>query len=108
MDPSNIEANVQKLSDVVSYQDGAIVSKTLIKEKNGSVTIFAFDTGQELSEHTAPFDALVLVLNGEAQIIISGQAHHLTEGEAILMPANRPHAVKAEHRFKMMLAMVKK
>lgn len=92
----------------MSYQDGSIVSRALIKGPNGSVTVFAFDKGQELSEHTVPFDALVHILDGEVEIRISGTVHHLTAGNAILMPANKPHAVKAIGRFKMLLSMVKK
>ena len=108
MEQSEIRGHVQRLSDVLDYQEGAVVSKTLIKEATGSITVFAFDAGQELSEHTAPFDALVLVLDGEAEIIISGKANTVKAGEGILMPANEPHAVKAVRRFKMMLTMVKK
>lgn len=93
--------------DLVTYQDGSIVSKEIIKKPTGTVTIFAFDQGQGLSEHTAPFDALVYVLDGETEITISGQAHHLKEGEMIVMPAGEPHALKALKPFKMMLVMVK-
>ena len=82
-----------KLTDLVSYQEGAIVSKTIVEKKTGTVTLFAFDAGQGLSEHTAPFDALVCILDGEATVTISGKSHRLEEGEAILMPANEPHAL---------------
>lgn len=92
---------------LLSYQDGAVVSRTLVKKKTGTVTLFAFDEGEGLSEHTAPFDALVYLLDGEAEIVISGASHHLKAGEMILMPANQPHALKATKRFKMMLTMIK-
>ena len=93
--------------ELVNYQEGAIVSRTLIKKPTGTVTLFAFDAGQELSEHTAPFDALVQVLDGEAEIIISGKAKQLKAGQMIVMPANKPHAVKAQKQFKMMLIMIR-
>ena len=98
---------VSNVKDMVTYQDGAIVSKEIIKKQTGTVTIFAFDQDQGLSEHTAPFDALVYMLDGEAEIIISGEPHQLKEGEMIIMPGGRPHALKAVKRFKMMLVMVK-
>jgi quercetin dioxygenase-like cupin family protein len=91
----------------LSYQDGAVVSRTLVNKKTGTVTLFAFDAGEGLSEHTAPFDALVYLLDGEAEIIISGASHHLKTGEMILLPANEPHALKATKRFKMILTMIK-
>jgi quercetin dioxygenase-like cupin family protein len=93
--------------DLADYQEGSIVSRTLIDKKAGTVTFFAFDEGQGLSEHVAPYDALVCVLDGEAEIVISGKAYHLRKDEMILMPANKPHALKATKRFKMMLIMVK-
>jgi len=107
MNTSAIHGQKAKLADLVSYQDDAIVSKTLIKGETGSVSVFAFDRGQELSEHTVPFDALVYVCDGEAEIRISEAAHRVRKGEAIVMPANQPHAVKAVQRFKMVLSMVK-
>ena len=94
-------------SDLVDYQSDAIVSREVLKKKIGSVTLFAFDAGQGLSEHTAPFDALVQVLDGEAEITIAGKRHRVDAGELILMPANRPHALKAVQRFKMMLIMIR-
>jgi quercetin dioxygenase-like cupin family protein len=97
-----------ELLNLLNYQDGSVVSRALIKGPNGSVTVFAFDKGQELSEHTVPYDALVHIIDGEVEIKISGVAHHITTGEAILMPANEPHAVKAVEKFKMVLSMVKK
>lgn len=98
---------VRRMVDLVGYQEGAVVSRTLIERKGGTVTLFAFDEGEGLSEHTAPFDALVLILDGEAEVVLSGTAHHLKEGDAIIMPANEPHALRAIKRFKMLLAMVK-
>ena len=92
---------------MVNYQDGTIVSKTLINKDKGTVTLFAFDKDQSLSEHTAPFDALLQAIDGEVEVAISGKKHHLTTGEMILMPANVPHAVKAIEKFKMMLIMIK-
>jgi quercetin dioxygenase-like cupin family protein len=96
-----------KLIDLVSYQEGSIVSKTIVEKKTGTVTLFAFDRGQGLSEHTASFDALVWILDGEATVTISGKSHRLKEGEAILMPANQPHALEGPGKFKMMLTMIR-
>ncbi|MCG2740355.1 MAG: cupin domain-containing protein [Syntrophaceae bacterium] len=95
------------LAGLIGYQEGAIVSRVILKAETGNVTLFAFAEGQELSEHTAPFDALVQVLDGEVEIKISGQPFHLKTGEAIIMPANQPHAVKATSIFKMLLTMIK-
>ena len=100
-------SEVQKISEMINYQDGTIVSKTLINKDKGSVTIFAFDKDQSLSEHTAPFDALLQVIDGEVLVVISGKNHRLTANEMILMPANVPHAVKAVNKFKMLLIMIK-
>ena len=107
MENSPIHGQPGKLTDIVDYQDGAIVSKTLVKGRRGSVTVFAFDQGQELSEHTVAFDALVYVFDGEADIRISGALHRVRAGEVMVMPSNSPHAVKAVQRFKMMLSMIK-
>lgn len=101
-----IVGRVVKLSDLVDYQEGSIVSKEIIRNNNGTVTLFAFDKGQGLSEHTAAFDALVYVVGGEADIFILKKRFHLKAGQMIIMPANKPHALKAKHRFKMMLIMV--
>lgn len=95
------------LKESVAYADGSVVSKQSIKQKGGNVTFFAFDKGEGLSEHTAPFDAMVVILDGSARITLGGDIFHLSEGEAITMPANVPHALFAEERFKMMLIMVK-
>ena len=96
-----------RLADLVTYDTGAIVSKTLRKAANGNVTLFAFDRGQELSEHSAPFDAYVQILDGTAELIIGGESVMPEAGEMVLMPANVPHAVKAVARFKMLLLMFK-
>ena len=93
--------------DLIDYQADAVVSRQILKAKTGTVTVFAFDEGQGLSEHTAPFDALAHVLDGEAEITISGKAHQVRAGEMIIMPANKPHALKAVCRFKMMLVMIR-
>ncbi len=98
---------VAQVLELVNYQDGAVVSREVVKKPAGSVTMFAFDEGQGLSEHTAPFDALVQVLEGEAEISISGALHRLHCGEMILMPAGQPHALKALARFKMILTMIR-
>jgi len=102
-----IEVKAQPLSGMLSYQDGSVVTRTLIGKKSGTVTLFAFDEGQGLSEHTAPFDALAYVIEGKVEIIISGVSYHLEAEEMIIMSANEPHALRAESRFKMMLVMVK-
>lgn len=98
---------VASQSDVVQYQPGAVVSRTLVKGPGGSVTAFAFDAGEGLSEHTAPFDALVWMIEGEAEITISGNPHPLQTGQLLKLPARQPHAVKAIARFKMLLVMIK-
>jgi len=96
-----------QLIDLVHYQAGSVVSRTLVNEKAGTVTLFAFDEGEGLSEHTAPFDALVHILEGEAEVAISGKPFQLKQGEMLLMPANEPHALKALSRFKMLLTMIR-
>jgi quercetin dioxygenase-like cupin family protein len=103
----DLTGEVWPLSGLVDYQDGAVVSRTLLKKSTGSVTVFAFDRGQELSEHTVAHDAFVYVIAGEAEIVVSGAPHRLTQGDVILMPGNRPHAVKAVGRFKMVLSMLR-
>jgi quercetin dioxygenase-like cupin family protein len=95
------------ITDAVNYASDAVVSKTLIKRDTGTLTLFAFDKGQALSEHTTPFEAAVLILDGTAEIIIGGEPHTLKGGEFIIMPADIPHAVKAKERFKMLLTMIK-
>jgi quercetin dioxygenase-like cupin family protein len=96
------------MADLVSYQEGAVVSRQITRAEAGNVTLFAFDQDQELSEHTAPFEVLVHVLEGEVEIKISGQLYPLNAGDAIIMPANEPHAVRAIRRFKMLLTMIRK
>jgi len=94
------------LKELVQYQDGSVVSRALVQKKSGSITLFAFDRGQGLSEHTAPYDATVQILDGEAEITIGGDPFTVKTGECIIMPANVPHALDAKVRFKMMLTMV--
>jgi quercetin dioxygenase-like cupin family protein len=101
------KAQVKTLTQLVDYQEGTVVSRTLIDRKTGTVTLFAFDKGQGLSEHTAPFDALVCILDGEVEITISGNPFVLKQGEMIIMPAGEPHALKAMTPFKMMLTMIR-
>ena len=96
-----------QLIELADYQEGSVVSRTIINKQTGTVTFFAFDEGQGLSEHTAPFDALVYILDGEAEITISGKPVKVSEGEMLIMPANQPHALKAIKRFKMVLTMVR-
>ncbi len=100
-------AQTAKAAELVNYQEGAVVSREILKKPTGSVTLFAFDEDQGLSEHTAPFDALVQVLEGEAEITIAGQPYRVVGGEVILMPAGQPHALKAPQRFKMLLTMLR-
>jgi quercetin dioxygenase-like cupin family protein len=95
------------LSDLIAYQTGSVVSRTLVQRGAGTVTLFAFDGGQGLSEHTAPFDTLVNVIDGKATVIIAGKEHHLSAGDAILMPAGKPHALRCGEPFKMLLVMIK-
>ena len=106
-DASSELTGVASQSDVVAYQAGAVVSRTLVKGPGGTVTAFAFDAGEGLSEHTAPFDALVLMVEGEAEISISANPHHLRGGDLLKLPARQPHAVKAITPFKMLLVMIK-
>ncbi len=96
-----------KMMDLIDYQKGAVVSRTIIDKKTGTLTLFAFDEGQGLSEHTTPFDALVYCLDGEADVVISGKAFLLREREMLIMPANQPHAVRAVKQFKMILIMIR-
>jgi quercetin dioxygenase-like cupin family protein len=98
---------VQKLEDLVPYQDGSVFSRTVIKRPTGTVTLFAFDAGEGLSEHTAPFDALVQVFDGEAEVRIDGTPYLVAAGETLVMPAGHPHALRALRRFKMMLVMIR-
>ena len=104
-----MENKVQKqnLSALAEYQSGSVVSKSLLAKKSGNITLFAFDKGEGLSEHTAPFDAYVQILDGQADITISGKVYSLSAGEMIIMPANEPHALKGVEAFKMLLVMIK-
>jgi quercetin dioxygenase-like cupin family protein len=103
----DLGAQVLKLAALVDYQDGSVVSREIIRKSTGTVTLFAFDQDQGLSEHIAPFDALVYILDGEAEIIISQKPFPMSKGEMIIMPANQPHAVKAIKKFKMLLIMIR-
>jgi quercetin dioxygenase-like cupin family protein len=102
-----LEAQATNLIGLIDYQEGSIVSRTIIDKKAGTVTLFAFDGGQGLSEHTAPYDALVCILDGEADVVVSGKPIRLKKGEMTIMPANEPHAVRAVTRFKMLLTMIR-
>jgi quercetin dioxygenase-like cupin family protein len=95
------------IKGLIGYQDHAVVSRTLIDRKEGTLTVFSFDAGEGLSEHTAPYDATVIVLDGEVEITIDGKEQKLKEGEMVIMPAKRPHALRALTRFKMMLIMIR-
>lgn len=99
-------AKVLDLKDLVSYQDGTIASRMIINNKAGSITIFSFDRNEEISEHTAPYDAVVTILEGECRVWVSGQAHQMKAGQTIIFPAHAPHAVSAITKFKMMLTMI--
>jgi quercetin dioxygenase-like cupin family protein len=107
MDEGSALARPTAAAELVAYQDGAVVSRTLVKKPVGTVTAFAFDAGQGLSEHTAPYDALVQVLDGRATITVGGAAHDVVAGEMLLLPANVPHALHAPQRFKMVLTMIR-
>ena len=100
-------AEAFSLSGLVNYQDGSVVSRVVLKREKGNVTIFAFDEGQGLSEHTSPFDALVQGVEGEAEVTVSGKPIALKPGDVILLPADKPHAVRATTRFKMVLTMIR-
>ena len=103
----NQEAKPEVVNDLVNYQDESVVSRTLIKKETGTITLFAFSKGQALSEHTAPFDAMVYILEGKAKITIAGNPNTLESGQMIVMPANKPHALKAVEKFKMMLTLIR-
>jgi quercetin dioxygenase-like cupin family protein len=102
-----LKAKVLTVVDLLDYQEGAVVSREIIRKDTGTVTLFAFDKGEGLSEHSAPFDAMVQVVDGTAEIIISGQKNMVNTGEMIIMPANDPHALNALERFKMVLTMIR-
>lgn len=107
MTKNELEAKASNLRDLIGYQEGSVVSRTLIDKKAGTVTLFTFDEKQGLSEHTAPYDALVYVLDGEVEVTISGKLITLKQGEVTIMPANEPHALVAKTKFKMLLTMIK-
>ncbi len=100
-------AEVADMADLVQYQDGSVVSRTLVERDTGTVTLFAFDRGQGLSEHSAPFDALVHIVDGDCEITISGKPRPLRQGQTVLMPADEPHSVRALQRCKMLLIMIR-
>lgn len=102
-----VQAKASSLAEEVQYSSGSVVSKQVIKAQTGNITLFAFDAGEGLSEHSAPFDAFVQILDGKAEITIGGKLHNLVQGEYIVMPANIPHALKAVEKFKMMLVMIR-
>lgn len=103
----DLTAKVLNVAGLVEYQPGSVVSREIFKRNTSNITIFAFDEGQGLSEHTAPFDATVCVLDGSAEITVAGKTHTVKKGEMIIMPANKPHALKAVEKFKMMLIMIR-
>jgi quercetin dioxygenase-like cupin family protein len=102
-----LKAKTLKIEDLIEYQEGSVVSREIIRKDTGTVTIFAFDKGEGLSEHTAPFDAMVQIIDGKAEITISGNKNVLEKGDMIIMPANDPHALKALERYKMVLTMIR-
>jgi len=104
---TSLSGRVLNTLEIVNYQEGSVVSREILKKKTGTVTAFAFDQGQGLSEHTAPFDALAYVVEGEVEITISGKPHLVNAGQLIIMPAHEPHALKAIQRFKMILTMIR-
>jgi quercetin dioxygenase-like cupin family protein len=103
----NLLAQALDMAGLIAYQTGSVVSRTIINKKTGTVTLFAFDDGQALSEHTGPFDALVYILDGEAEITISGKEIRVKQGEMVIMPADKPHALKAVGPYKMLLIMIR-
>jgi quercetin dioxygenase-like cupin family protein len=107
MNAEDLMAKVVNMVNLVEYQAGSVVSRTIIDKDNGTLTVFAFGEGQGLSEHTAPYDALAYILDGRAEITISGKPLQVKQGEMVIMPAGRPHALKAITRFKMLLVMIK-
>lgn len=102
-----LEASPFKLNEMIAYQDGAVVSREILRKKTGTVTVFAFDKGQGLSEHTAPFDATILCLDGELEATIDGTPMKVQVGEMLIMPGDKPHSLKAVEKFKMLLIMIR-
>jgi len=107
MPQTDIGKEVQSLTGLIDYQNGAVVSRTLVSKSVGTVTLFAFDEGQGLSEHTTPYDALVLVVDGGLDITIDGEPHRVADGDVLLMPANKPHSIHSSERSKMLLVMIR-
>jgi quercetin dioxygenase-like cupin family protein len=103
----DLKSNVWKVEELIDYQDGSVVSREIIRKDTGTVTIFAFDKGEGLSEHTAPFDAMVQIVDGKAEITISGNKNILEKGDMIIMPADEPHALTALEKYKMVLTMIR-
>jgi quercetin dioxygenase-like cupin family protein len=103
----DLKSKALNLADLLEYQEGAVVSREIIRKETGTVTIFAFDKGEGLSEHSAPFDAMVQIIDGESIITISGKENHVKKGEMIIMPANEPHALHAVEKYKMLLTMIR-
>jgi quercetin dioxygenase-like cupin family protein len=102
----NLAGKILNPKDLITYQDGSVVSRMIVYKKSGTITLFAFDAGEGLSEHTAPFDAIATIIDGEAEISVEKTQYLLKEGQMIIMPANKPHALHAQQRFKMMLTMI--
>ncbi len=102
-----VSGGKQNLAALVSYQTGSVVSRTIINRKSGTITLFAFDEGNDLSEHTTPYEALLYLLEGKALVIVAGEANEMEAGEGVILPAGKPHAVKATSRFKMLLTMIR-
>ena len=107
MSHNGLSEKVLHCGSLVDYQEGSVVSREVLKKPTGTVTVFAFDAGQGLSEHTSPYDALVQVLDGEAEITVAGTVHTVGAGEIIIMPAGKPHSLKAQQPFKMMLVLIR-
>lgn len=103
----DLKSKALDIADLIAYQEGSVVSREIIRKETGTVTIFAFDKGEGLSEHSAPFDALVQIIDGESIITISGKENHVKKGEMIIMPANEPHALHAVEKYKMLLTMIR-
>jgi len=102
----NLAGQILNLKDLIAYQEGSVVSRMIVYKKSGTITLFAFDAAEGLSEHTAPYDAIAVIIDGEAEISIEQTPYQLREGQMIIMPANKPHALHAQQRFKMMLTMI--
>lgn len=107
MDTNTLTGKALELNNLIAYQEGSVVSRTIVDKKTGTVTLFAFDKEQGLSEHTAPYDAFVYIIDGEAEVTISGKSLPVKQGEFIIMPANQPHSLRATQRFKMTLVMIR-